>query len=62
MSAINSTFPLGLLPEGSKQTPVSNTVAGRMERLIINTFSNKGITISEAQYDLSLSSRDNYVL
>lgn len=47
MNAINSTFPLDLLSDGNKRTPISSTVVSKMELLIINAFRDKGITISE---------------
>ena len=50
MNAINSTFPLDLLSEGSKRTPISCNVIGRMEQLIINAFSNNDAKISEVSY------------
>lgn len=47
MNAINSSFPLDLLSEGSKRILISPTIVGRKEQLIINAFSNKNVTISE---------------
>lgn len=58
MNAINSTFPLDLLSEVNKRTLISSTIVGRMEQLIINAFSNQGISISRVSHDASLSSLD----
>lgn len=47
MNATNHSFPLDLLSEGSKITPISSAITSRMKALVASAFSKIGITFSE---------------